>query len=67
MAEKGVSEGALITLVHPAANAGATCLTNHRHFDPYIQPRLVEKHTLRAIIALGKFQGVMRPHTPTGW
>ncbi len=44
-ADRGVSVAGLITMLHPAANAGAA---------------------LRAIMALGKFQGVMAATTPTG-
>ncbi len=45
-ADSGVSGAGLITMVQPAASAGAA---------------------LRAIMALGKFHGVMAATTPTGW
>ena len=45
VAVKGVAEAGLMTIVQPAASAGAP---------------------LRVIIAAGKFQGVINPHTPTG-
>ena len=44
-AESGVSDAGLMTILQPAASAGAA---------------------LRAIMALGKFQGVMAATTPTG-
>jgi hypothetical protein len=32
-----------------------------------VQPTANAGPALRVIIALGKFHGVMAPHTPTGW
>ena len=50
-----------------SANAKADKGVCSAGFSTQAQPTAMPGATLRVIIALGKFQGVMAAKTPTGW